>query len=119
MFLRNTPARRKIIEIFESSKRPLSASLVLRKIKVNKTTVYRELETLLNEKIICEVDFGDGIKRYESTKLSHHHHLVCKICGEIEDVKINEKILMVYVNQTNFKIENHSIEFFGRCKNCL
>lgn len=111
--------KNQIINILETSDFPLSVPDILSKVSANKTTVYRELYGFLSDKLVSEVDFGDGKKRYEWNKKNHHHHLVCKKCGKIEDVEINEKEILGKINKrSKFKIENHSMEFFGLCNFC-
>ena len=54
------------------------------------TTVYRSLQSLVNEKIIDVLRRDDGQAIYRLCGDAHHHHLVCKGCGdtiEIEGVK--------------------------------
>lgn len=89
-------------------------------LKVNKTTVYRNLNTLLAENKITELDFGEGKKRYELNK-SHHHHLICNICKKIECFEIKQDLHAQEVdilNNTGFRITSHMLEFFGICKGC-
>ncbi len=110
--------KKQLVSLLEKSEIPVSVPEILKKIKANKTTIYRELDQFLLEGKISEVDFGDGKKRYELEK-SHHHHLVCKSCGKIENIEIDEnKFLKNVNNKSNFLIEKHSIEFFGKCINC-
>lgn len=123
---RITPIRKKIVEVFSKSSFPISApdlieNFAKEKIDVNKTTIYRELDFLLEEDIIGEVEFGEGKKRYELNTGKHHHHLVCLNCKKVEDVSLKtdlseeEKLIE---KSTGFKIQSHSLEFFGYCKNC-
>lgn len=109
----------KIVKILNRTKKPVDVSVLVSKIGVNKTTVYRQIEKLLSQSIIIEVELGDGKKRYELMSLDHHHHLLCKICGKLEDIKLNEKQLLNEVaKKSNFKVDSHNLEFFGRCINC-
>lgn len=123
---RITPAREQIINTFNKSTSPISAIDLLEALekldnKVNKTTVYRELDFLLEKNLVREVEFGEGRKRYELNTGTHHHHLVCRKCKKVEDVDLKtdlsseEKLIE---KETGFKIESHSLEFFGYCKNC-
>lgn len=122
---RITPIRTKILEIFDGLQSPISAPDLLESIKsfndgVNKTTIYRELDFLQSKNLINEVEFGDGKKRYELND-GHHHHLICLNCKKIEDVDLKTDLSEEEKNiekQTGFKIQNHSLEFFGLCKNC-
>lgn len=87
----------------------------------NKTTIYRELDFLLEQGIIREVDFGEGSKRYELRSENHHHHLICLNCKKIEDIDLDQDLTKEekkIEQQKNFKIVNHSLEFFGLCLNC-
>ena len=109
-----------VLDALSKSKSPVDASMLVEKLKVNKTTVYRQIEKLLQQNLIIEVEFGDGKKRYElKNENHHHHHLICNKCGKLEDIKLNEDIILSEISKkTNFKIESHSLEFFGLCVNC-
>jgi Fe2+ or Zn2+ uptake regulation protein len=123
---RITAIRKAIIFALNSSREPISvASLLSRLLRndlsANKTTIYREIEFLKQLNIVREIEFGDGKKRYELATDKHHHHIVCVKCGKIEDfdfdvdLEEHEKLIS---KQTNFRILEHSIEFFGLCKKC-
>ena len=123
---RLTKAREGIIRVFLKIKVPLSAldlNLQLEKlnIRVNKTTIYREIDFLKSQKIIRELPFGDGKKRFEKWPDNHHHHLICISCDSIECIELKgcledeeKKIL----KKNNFKTIKHSLEFQGLCAKC-
>lgn len=109
-----------VFDLVSKSKLPVDASYLIEKLKVNKTTVYRQIEKLLAEDMIIEVELGDGKKRYELKSLVHHHHLVCKKCGKLEDIRLDERVILAEVSKkSKFKVEDHSLEFFGICVNCI
>ncbi len=109
-----------VLYLISGSNLPIDANYLIEKLKVNKTTVYRQIDKLLQENKIIEVELGDGKKRYELKDLKHHHHLVCKKCGNIDDIEIDEKMILGSLSKkTSFKIESHSLEFFGTCVNCI
>lgn len=122
---RITPIRNKILEILGDSTQPISAPALLESVKssnegVNKTTIYRELDFLKLKDFISEVEFGDGKKRYELND-GHHHHLICLNCKKIEDVDLKTDLSeeeKKIEKETGFKIQSHSLEFFGFCKDC-
>lgn len=108
-----------VFDLLSKSNSPIDVSTLVKKLKVNKTTVYRQIEKLVSSDILIEVELGDGKKRYELKSLEHHHHLVCKKCGKLEDIRLNEDFILKEVsNKTKFKIETHNLEFFGLCNNC-
>ena len=108
-----------VFDLISKSNLPVDASYLIDKLKVNKTTVYRQIDKLISEGKIVEIDFGDGKKRYELTSLNHHHHLICKNCGKIKDVELDENIILNELSKRkDFKIESHNLEFFGHCLKC-
>lgn len=118
---RITPARIKILKILCSTPSPITAETLVKKVNVNKTTSYRELEFLLKNEIIQEVDFGDGTKRYELKELKHHHHLVCLRCKSVQDISFNENLEKEEIKikkYQRFQVLRHDLEFFGYCHNC-
>jgi Fe2+ or Zn2+ uptake regulation protein len=121
-----TKVRSGIVTLFTKAKSPLSAKDLLDYfhnigIKINKTTVYRELTFLLSENIIKEIEFGEGQKRYEIEDFKHHHHLICLKCRKVEDIELKtdlEKEESRFLKEKGFKVINHSLEFFGYCTKC-
>lgn len=122
---RITNVRKALLLLLAKSKTPLSADeireeLKSKKLQVNKTTVYRELDFLKEQGITQEVEFGDKKKRYEILS-SHHHHVVCVECKKVEDVNLQSDLDAAEKKiawQKNFKVLNHSLEFFGLCSEC-
>jgi Fe2+ or Zn2+ uptake regulation protein len=120
-----TPVRKLIIEILINATSPLSISDLALKLRSkdlspNKTTFYREVAFLKDLQILQEIDFGDGMKRYEISK-EHHHHIVCIKCNIVKDVPmekdLNSKEQKI-LKDLGFKPIGHSLEFFGLCSNC-
>lgn len=123
---RLTPARRALIEIFTDKPQPISVqkiglTLHDKGVIVNKTTIYRELNFLLEKKLIQEVLINSKKSFYESAKLEHHHHFICNSCGEIDDVILDKDLSQTektLERKKKIKIEKHSLEFFGLCAKC-
>ncbi|HOJ30561.1 MAG TPA: Fur family transcriptional regulator [bacterium] len=94
------------------------------------TTVYRTLEVLNRMGIIEKFDFGDRRARYEVVHhvhdKGHHHHIVCKTCGRIQDyqdfmeeeTQLIKKIEKKLEQKHNFNITGHMIQFYGLCPEC-
>src|SRR5258708_37461583 len=83
-----TLPRLAILEIFKSAKRPLSAQDVIGSLPKNsdQATVYRTLKSLKEKGLIRPVDLRHNHAHYELANLEEHHHLICLMCGKIEDV---------------------------------
>jgi Fur family ferric uptake transcriptional regulator len=77
------------------------------------------LDFLFKNRIINRVEFGEGKYRYELKK-NHHHHLICTNCGKIEEVEGDflKKMEDDIFKSKKFKVESHSLEFFGLCEDC-
>jgi Fur family ferric uptake transcriptional regulator len=121
-----TKARKHLIDVLIKSNQPLSVpeiSLSLEGFNLapNKTTIYREIAFLIDQGIVREIDFGDNKKRYEYDLKDHHHHLVCVKCGKVEDFELEQDLRhqeKMIERERNFKVVNHSLEFFGLCGSC-
>jgi len=91
----------------------------LKKVSIDKATVYRILTNLKELEIVKEIRLRDREVRYELSNCEHHHHLVCEKCGDIEDVALCEETILKEVKkQSHFKIDSHTLEFFGLCEKC-
>ncbi len=122
---RITQARSAIIDLLENMDRPISAKALhtmLERIgiSVNVTTVYREIDFLLAENVIEKVPLKDTELHYEMKGRPHHHHLLCTKCGSIEDISLeSEQVLLEEAHTvSSYKINRHSLAFYGKCPNC-
>lgn len=125
---RITALRECLVSILINSTRPLSAAEILaslkkHKITPNKSSVYRELDFLLELKHINEIDVLEGMKRYEwqSEDSHHHHHIVCTECGIVECIELcfnEEEIANKVAKKSGFTVTSHLLEFFGICAEC-
>lgn len=108
-----------VFKLLEKNKFPLDANTLVSKLKVNKTTVYRQIDKLILDEKIVEIELGDGKKRYEINGSNHHHHLICDKCGKLEDITLNENVILNEVSKKSmFKVKRHNLEFFGLCVDC-
>jgi len=124
---RITPLRVALISLLAKIKAPLTPREILRALakkgfKVNKTTIYRQLEALTRYNLVQKIRLADRTDRYEIVSDDdHHHHLVCLTCDRIEDVSFPtdlKKQELVIWKKNKFKVLRHSLEFFGLCKAC-
>ena len=122
--LRATVPRLHILEAFEAASRPLSIDDLWGKVRrfgVDRVTVYRTAEALSQAGLVRSVDLQHGHSHYERNNPdSHHHHLVCRHCGKIQDVPVarEEQILERLARRYQFHPQSHSLEIFGLCAKC-
>ena len=81
-------------------------------------TVYRNLKMLSDNDIILKLDIGTGTEHYDG--FTHeHYHLVCGDCSSISDIEVNLEALNKKAEElSGGEIKNHTLIFYGKCKNC-
>lgn len=126
---RITRLRRALLQVLTEASQPLSVQamderLTQQGVQVNKTTIYREIDFLEDQKLVHAVQFQEDLKRYELSH-DHHHHLVCVKCGKIEDIKIKDfedffpALKQKLKTGQKFHLAHHSLELFGFCETCV
>ncbi len=120
-----TPGRLSLLQVLAKADHPLAIHEIIDALggKMNQATVYRALESLREVAIVTRVDMQHDHAHYElASAEKHHHHLICKKCGHVEDVErcdVSEIEKSVLKKSKSFAvIEHHSLEFFGICKKC-
>lgn len=121
-------ARRCVIELLDHQECALSAQEMEGLLegsdrKVARASVYRVLEELESLGLVTRIEVGDGIARFESVLPHgehHHHHMVCKNCGELvpfEDEEL-ERVIHRLSDRLPFEIDDHDITLRGSCEGC-
>lgn len=124
-----TPQRRAVLDILlENEGKHLSTEEIYDLVRedcpeIGLATVYRTLQLLEKMGVTCRMNFDDGCNRYELVHKNEdhqHHHLICKSCGCVQEVEddLLEALENKVEDKYNFKIENHSVKFFGYCEKC-
>ncbi|MCY6372320.1 Fur family transcriptional regulator [Clostridium ganghwense] len=125
-----TPQRRAIVNIvMENKGSHLTAEELYDLVKIEcpeigLATVYRTIQLLEDIGAIYKLNLDDGCNRYElinEDEIHQHHHLICNKCGNV--IEVEDDLLDVIEKKVEeeykFKIENHSVKFFGICSECL
>lgn len=93
--------------------------------KIGIATIYRTLLIFEDIGLVYRHNFDDGFQRYEilsphSSEVHQHHHLLCKQCGKIIEVKedLMNSLEEIIEKQYNFEILNHEVKFTGICAQC-
>lgn len=122
---RRSAAREAILDFLSAVARPVSAyeikmRLDARKKIFNKTTIYREIETLREGGYVKELMLRSNATLYELVG-AHHHHLTCVSCGDMRDVELGGSLCdeeKKLAKKEGFTMLEHSFEFFGLCQKC-
>jgi Fe2+ or Zn2+ uptake regulation protein len=120
--LKLTYPRKRIFQVFQKTKKPLSASeLASKLIDIHFVTVYRNLDSLSEAGIITKLPHGFKFRYELSDKfLPHHHHATCQKCGA--SFKLNSTQIEYLVDEAallaGIKPLSHHIEVMGLCNKC-
>jgi Fur family ferric uptake transcriptional regulator len=124
--LKRTGQRDTILRIFLDTREHLSTDELYRLVRkkdagIGFTTVYRTLKLLADCGLASEVDFRDGIARYEHQyQRRNHHHMVCTECGSsIEFFSPDiERIEQQMGRKHRYLTTRHSFQIYGVCEKC-
>ena len=117
--MRNTKQKTLILEIVNNSYNHMNATQIYLECKkqipnISLGTVYRNLNTLVNDNLIVRIKTNDNIDRFD--KNIKHSHIICNLCGKIDDIFVD--YLEKLPNIKNFDVMNYELIFNGICKNC-
>jgi Fur family ferric uptake transcriptional regulator len=120
--LRVTPARRAVLAAVLAAGPHFTVDDVCQRTRgVGRATVFRTMRLLQGLDMVCRVLLDDGSLHYRLSRTrGHHHHLVCTGCGRVEAfTNCGVPALASEVaKQTDYEIEGHWLEVYGRCRAC-
>jgi Fur family transcriptional regulator, peroxide stress response regulator len=121
-----TPQRLAIVEILAKSVDHPSVENIYDQIKsdfptMSLATVYRNIVLIKSLGEVLELGFPDGSNRYDGNKPTPHPHVICIKCKKIVDPDLEslDEMKKEVASETNFKILNHRLDFFGICNDCM
>jgi Fur family peroxide stress response transcriptional regulator len=121
-----TPQRLAIVKILAKSEGHPSVENIHDQIKkdfptMSIATVYRNILLIKALGEVLELGFPDGSNRYDGNRPYPHPHVICIKCKKIVDPNLYslDEIKKEVALETNFKILNHRLDFFGICSDCL
>jgi Fe2+ or Zn2+ uptake regulation protein len=118
---RMTPSRRRVLHAVAAQAAHFTVDDVLRAAPgVGRATVFRTMRLLVDLNVLCRVLLDDGALHYRLSARGHHHHLVCRECGRVEDFSQCDVGALVrhLASATDYEIEGHWLEVYGRCNAC-
>jgi len=120
-----TRSRRAVLELLRRERRYLTASEIHRRLAIDQpklaiSTIYRTLEMLEGLGTIARRADPDGEASFVYCGERPHHHAVCRVCGRVDEVACDaiDEIRESLESERGFELDEHTIEFFGRCATC-
>ncbi len=90
--------------------------------KLGLVTVYRTLALFEKLGLVQRVHVDTGCHSFAVVRFAegHHHQLVCRDCGRVEEFTdcTLDSMLADLQKRTGFAIETHQLEVVGRCPDC-
>ncbi len=118
---RSTNSRRSIVHILEEKGSGFTAEEIGRELpSVGRATVFRTLKLLLEIGVICRLNLPDGAPRYTLSRVEHHHHTVCVVCGNVGEFRAAtiERLMRSLSNEIPGDVVGHRIELYITCDLC-
>ncbi len=82
-------------------------------------TVYKNIHTLKKHGLIKELAISGAKSKYEIAFQKPHHHLICKVCGDVIDIDIDTSFLKKQLKEVkDFEISSCDIYCYGVCSKC-
>ena len=124
--LKVTVPRLKILELLENNgDRHVSAEDVYRMLldagdEIGLATVYRVLTQFEAAGLVQRHNFEDGYSVFELNRGQHHDHIVCVICGRVEEFmdETIEQRQQAIARELGYEMTDHSLTMYGICPTC-
>ncbi|MFZ0631795.1 MAG: transcriptional repressor [Acidobacteriaceae bacterium] len=121
--IRNTRQKTAIREAFVKADRPLSPEEALQSAQqhhpgVGIATVYRNIQTLIEEGWLHPVEVPGDATRYEVAGKKHHHHFQCNECGKLYDLEGCAAQSRPKLPK-GFRASGHEFYVYGTCAACI
>jgi Fe2+ or Zn2+ uptake regulation protein len=122
--LKVTPQRQSIFRVLSSASDHPTAESVYAAVSaemptISLRTVYQTLNDLAAMGELNALDVGTGSTRFDPN-LEPHHHLVCDVCGRVDDLHADFPGVAVprRPETRGFEVTATEIVFRGRCATC-
>ena len=123
---RRTTPRAAVISAALRRRRPFTAQELVRelaRVGVGRATVFRTLDLLVAHDVLSRihaVDHGTRCVRYTACAPTHHHHLVCRSCGRVDEIRASglESRIASLARARGYKPLGHGLEVQGICAGC-
>lgn len=124
--LKITLPRMKILGFLEKSNiRHQSAEDIYRALlddgeDIGLATVYRVLTQFEAAGLVDRHHFESGQAVFELNEKGHHDHIVCVVCGQVEEFydEMIENRQQEVALAKGYEVTDHSLTLYGKCPNC-
>jgi Fur family transcriptional regulator, ferric uptake regulator len=123
---RNTKQKQYILTLLKETDRPMSineiySQIVMKLPKIAKSTIYRNIDSLLDQNLIDKYYFNDTevFYRIKADRNEHKHYVICDDCKKVFDLpSCPIHVIENAMEEEGFIIKKHQIQINGICKEC-
>ena len=122
--LRMTPQRDTLLQVLSSAEGHPTADDLVRAVRnvlpsVSHATVYRNVQELVRAGLIGTLEHAGAAVQFEINPDSHHH-FVCRDCGQVWDVYLDDVDFRVSKRSPlkGFRIDRREVPLRGLCARC-
>jgi len=87
--------------------------------RVSRATLYNNIEILISAGLVIKHQFGKNMAQFEKAyKYRQHDHLICIDCERVLEF-CDPRIMQIQRSteeMLNFRVLNHSLNFFAKCR---
>jgi Fur family ferric uptake transcriptional regulator len=99
-----------VVELFDRARRTYPA--------LSLATTYRTVELLRRAGGVRPLPGGDR-PAYVRCHSGHHHHLICLVCGAVEETELCAAPRPAELKRRHgFAAESHEVDIYGTCARC-
>lgn len=88
--------------------------------EVSRQAVYDVLAALTSAGLVRRIQPSGSVARYEARVGDNHHHVVCRLCGNIGDVDcaVGDAPCLTASDDSGFSVDEAEVIFWGLCPDC-
>ena len=123
--LRLTPQRDVLLRALSGTMGHPTADDLVKKVRkvlptVSPATVYRNVQALVRAGLIGTLERSGAAVQLEINP-DHHHHFMCRRCGHVWDVYLDQVAVTLDRQRTpliGFRIDRRDVQLHGLCARC-
>lgn len=120
---RMTTQREQVLELLETTPEPMDAAelhLLAQRYHpaMSLSTIYRNLQVLVDLGVVTTLDLGDGHTRYSLRRAHEAHHLVCDACHRVIefDSPLVHQLCQALAAEHQFILKDLRLVLRGQCQ---
>jgi len=88
--------------------------------EVSTQAIYDVLRALTAAGLVRRIEPAGSVARYESRVGDNHHHVVCRVCGDIADVDcaVGDTPCLTASDDHGYAIDEAEVVYWGLCPAC-